>query len=670
MAWIFGGLTSPCSPCCRSSRDDRQDASDAHMPVAIESDRQPHFVAAGGDVVGEPAILSANTLSSNMPIGEDDATYVVERRMSRRMTTVSTVKSESDSGNFNPMRVLPIVSRGVKQFRDHMLAVLPPNDVEVQRGVRIERIYDFYDPVVQAVRTRKMFGDTLHVRRDKRPQDLYPLCGDEESSTCSSNSSAASFPPLSPDSPKKPKLSKSSKLRHQELLVMWSVLVATLLHDCVVDFGGVLRAVTMRRLVSVKTDTSSTVQNSIRTRAAYVISQAKKMAAREARRGDDCKDAEWPETNIHLQLFGAEFLDTAMLIVSASQKLIASQPILVKVPAPCRIFGDTHGQLRDLLLLMHVYGFPSSESNQFVFNGDFVDRGVHQVAVVLLLFALKLVYPERVWLVRGNHEMRNMNEKYGFLDSCEEALGVDFGRRVFDLIQKVFDQLPLACIVADRVLVVHGGIGNGQWMLADLLAVQRPLMQDHVLDPQNAWIMNLLWSDPIEDDGGSQEVFGVHESPRGTSDILNFGWNVTKNFCARNGLSLVVRSHQSKAGSLGFDVMHDNMLIRVFSARDYEGHGNDSATLLLSPQSLDGGKIMLRVRPQVLRSVTKQRHERILERMGSGELDRGTAAGKDHKDALKARQRRRRAMGSGALESDSRWARGNFPKNQKPPPAG
>merc|ERR1719160_1519330 len=90
-------------------------------------------------------------------------------------------------------------------------------------------------------------------------------------------------------------------------------------------------------------------------------------------------------------------------------------------------------------------------------------------------------------------------------------------------------------------------------------------------------------------------------SPRGAT-TARFGWDVTKGFCARNGLSLIVRSHQSKRSSPGFDVMHENLLVRVFSARDYEGHGNDGAVLFVRKSDQHG---LLKVRPQVLRSVTK-----------------------------------------------------------------
>mmetsp|Transcript_58645 Transcript_58645/g.105392 ORF Transcript_58645/g.105392 Transcript_58645/m.105392 type:complete len:223 (+) Transcript_58645:96-764(+) len=214
--------------------------------------------------------------------------------------------------------------------------------------------------------------------------------------------------------------------------------------------------------------------------------------------------------------------------------------------------------------------------------------------------------PDKVWLIRGNHEDRQMNQKYGFSDACEENLGPEFGMKTFGLVQQAFDQLPLAALIDEQVLVVHGGIGNGKWSVDDLRHVQRPLGEE-IHAKGNEWIFNILWSDPIEEDAvarkDSSAVFGVHRSAR-SSTALQFGWNVTKTFCARNGLNLLVRSHQCKAQGSGFDVMHEDMLMRVFSARDYEGMGNDAAILSMRLEDPDRNKVLI-IRPQVLQSIER-----------------------------------------------------------------
>jgi len=302
----------------------------------------------------------------------------------------------------------------------------------------------------------------------------------------------------------------------------------------------------------------------------------------------------------------------------------------VTASAPCRVFGDLHGQFRDLLVLFNAYGWPGQkppageQPTQFVFNGDFVDRGAHQLEVLGLLMALKVAFPKKVWLVRGNHEDRSMNEKYGFKDVCLETMGEDLGRKIFDVWEETFDQLPIACLVEGRILVCHGGIGKGDWDLNNLRSLHRPITSSTLSRADMKWLLNILWSDPIEDDdnlvdddNGGKVVFrttaGVHDSPR-KDKAVQFGWDVTKTFCARNGLGLIIRSHQCKPDGFGFDVMHDDHLVRVFSARDYEGNGNDSATCLIrntsaadaSQETTPGTRsVNLNVRMHGLSSYTK-----------------------------------------------------------------
>lgn len=433
----------------------------------------------------------------------------------------------------------------------------------------------------------------------------------------------------------------------EEALAHWGILTGKVLHSKVLDFKKVTSTAAHRRRIQQSTKAKrGQVLTSVRDRARLVIEQTWALAKRVAKESHDCYDKEWETHELLPQLFSTEYNDSLILLARAATKMLTVQPVVAEASAPCRIYGDLHGQFRDLLLFFWAFGSPlRKDAPMLIFNGDFVDRGAHQLETVGILLALKVLLPERVWLIRGNHEDRSMNMRYGFHSECVKKLGASLGGKVFDSVHKAFDQLPLACVVNKRILVVHGGLGDGSWQLDHLTAITRPI-QDIENQP---WLNNILWSDPIEDDAQRDAgVFGVHPSPRG-GNASQFGWNITKTFCARNGLSLIVRSHQSKQDSLGFDVMHDNQLIRVFSARDYEGHGNDGAVLFVqkqvrekessananakvSPKAKAKAKakaFILTVRPQVLRSVTKARvdeEQKAESRMVRSSSDSDTAS--------------------------------------------
>ena len=154
-----------------------------------------------------------------------------------------------------------------------------------------------------------------------------------------------------------------------------------------------------------------------------IVEGARRMALEVQLERQDVADKEWQRSGAALGrlMGGAGEADAGRMlqVLSAEvQRLACAQPTVVRVPAPAKVFGDIHGQLRDLLLLFAHHGFPSHrggdiEMAAYVFNGDWVDRGHHQLDVVALLFALKVLYPARVFLVRGNHEFRSISESQG-----------------------------------------------------------------------------------------------------------------------------------------------------------------------------------------------------------------------------------------------------------------
>lgn len=252
----------------------------------------------------------------------------------------------------------------------------------------------------------------------------------------------------------------------------------------------------------------------------------------------------------------------AFQILLQTRELLISLPSLVDITIPKeRIFtvcGDIHGQYFDLLNIFELNGLPSND-NPYLFNGDFVDRGSFSVEVIFTLFAFKCLYPQGIFLARGNHESKSMNKIYGF----EGEVKAKFNETMADLFAEVFCCLPLAHLLNDKVFVVHGGLFSTDGVkLSDIRNI------DRFREPPDEGLMcELLWSDPYPGEGRAPSKRGVG---------VAFGSDVTKNFLQENKLELVVRSHEVK--DEGYQIEHDGKLITVFSAPNYcDQMGNKGA---------------------------------------------------------------------------------------------
>lgn len=231
------------------------------------------------------------------------------------------------------------------------------------------------------------------------------------------------------------------------------------------------------------------------------------------------------------------------------------------------VCGDVHGQYYDLLNIFKLNGLPS-ETNPYLFNGDFVDRGSFSVECIAALFAAKLIYPNHVHLARGNHETRNMNKLYGFQGEVEAK----YDKTLYELFCECFCWLPLAHTINRKVFIVHGGLfAKDGVKLADIEKVNRNV------EPGDDGIMTeLLWSDP-------QPMNGRTPSKRGVA--CAFGPDVTKAFLKDNGLDYVIRSHEMKQE--GYTEEHGGKLITVFSAPNYcDAMGNKGAFIRLNGSDL------------------------------------------------------------------------------------
>ncbi|XP_012246881.1 serine/threonine-protein phosphatase 5 [Bombus vosnesenskii] len=249
-----------------------------------------------------------------------------------------------------------------------------------------------------------------------------------------------------------------------------------------------------------------------------------------------------------------------------------AQPSLVDVTIPedskFTICGDIHGQFYDLLNIFELNGLPS-ETNPYLFNGDFVDRGSFSVECIFTLFGFKLLYPNHFFMSRGNHESATMNQMYGF----DGEVKTKYSAQMAELFTEVYNWLPLAHCLNNRILVMHGGLfSRDDVTLKEIREIDRNRQP-----PEEGLMCELLWSDP-------QPQAGRAPSKRGVG--VQFGPDVTQNFLAMNNLDYIIRSHEVKND--GYEVGHFGKCITVFSAPNYcDTMGNRGAFITLNGKDME-----------------------------------------------------------------------------------
>jgi len=252
-------------------------------------------------------------------------------------------------------------------------------------------------------------------------------------------------------------------------------------------------------------------------------------------------------------------------LVTAAREIFISQPILLELEAPIKICGDIHGQYYDLLRLFEYGGFPP-EAN-YLFLGDYVDRGQQSIETICLLLAYKVKYPENFFLLRGNHECSSINRLYGFYDECKRR----YNFKIWKSFGDCFNCLPVAAIIDDKIICMHGGLSPDLTNLEQITRIMRPTEV-----PDEGLLCDLLWSDPDND------VNGWAENERGVS--FTFGGEIISAFLKKHELDLICRAHQVVED--GYEFFGKRQLVTVFSAPNYCGEFDNSAALMSVDENL------------------------------------------------------------------------------------
>nr|XP_045624092.1 uncharacterized protein LOC123774031 isoform X3 [Procambarus clarkii] len=271
-------------------------------------------------------------------------------------------------------------------------------------------------------------------------------------------------------------------------------------------------------------------------------------------------------------------------LCSATKELFENESRLLRLATPCYILGDLHGNYQDLICFEKALWRvgPHLTPANFLFLGDYVDRGDYGIEVVAYLFSQKLQAPNKYFLLRGNHEVRDLQKMFTFQQECLKKFGTLLGKSVWDAVNDVFDCMPLAAIVDKKIFCIHGGIPKLEGCLSELDNIPCPLKNP---ESQSSSAWQMMWNDPVAAEDMTDDVQGELIANRGfafnekrqTACVFNRA--AFENFLKRHNFTHVVRAHEVKQA--GFEIQQGGRLLTVFSSSHYCGGSNEAACILV-----------------------------------------------------------------------------------------
>lgn len=254
------------------------------------------------------------------------------------------------------------------------------------------------------------------------------------------------------------------------------------------------------------------------------------------------------------QEYVLEICDTAI-------GLLNHIPNVVIKSNPMYIVGDIHGSIADLLRIFIKNGLPPQ--SEYIFLGNYVDYGHFSLEVVVLLLTLYVIYPNKITLLRGNHEFERINRFSELYGTCKSVYSSD---TVFYKINEVFSYLPLAAVLNNNIFCVHGGFGPLIDVIDTINLISKPLQVDSM-----PMLQDLLYSNPKT----SITMYKKSEKGKG----IDFGSNAFQGFQQRTGITFLIRGRQCSQTGVKFHKIKN--IISVFSHSNYKETQNKSGVVFV-----------------------------------------------------------------------------------------
>lgn len=248
-------------------------------------------------------------------------------------------------------------------------------------------------------------------------------------------------------------------------------------------------------------------------------------------------------------------------LITSFDEVVSNENVILRLDPDIFVVGDIHGSISGLVRIFQCYGYPPEK--RYLFLGDYIDRGENGTEVIMLLFALKIKFPQHVYLLRGNHES-SICRDYGF---SQEILG-KYNDNVLSKVIDVFDEIPICAVIGEKIFCVHGGISPKAKKLNELDELPKP---NYLLGSD--MFTDFVWSDP------DKKINGFKPNSRGCGYF--FGKDALDDFLKKNKLSMLIRSHQYFPDGSDWSFDGSKKCLTIFSAFDYCNYKNSTGIVFI-----------------------------------------------------------------------------------------